>query len=115
VQLPQSKQFVDRSTINRQLMNKKVDPFSNTPLSADMLIEQPKLKEQIAQWIEERKAAWREAKQKEEADATAAADVEEENAATQTAPRSSGSSSAAAASSSVAAAPAPARKSYLDE
>ena len=114
VQLPQSKQFVDRSTINRQLMNKKVDPFSNTPLSADMLIEQPKLKEQIAAWIEERKAAWREAKQKEEADATAAADAEEENASTQTATRSS-SSSSAAASSSVASAPAPARKSYLDE
>ena len=33
VQLPQSKQMVDRATIHRQLMNKRVDPFSNTPLT----------------------------------------------------------------------------------
>lgn len=33
VQLPQSKQILDRATIKRQLLNKKVDPFSNTPLT----------------------------------------------------------------------------------
>jgi ubiquitin conjugation factor E4 B len=112
VQLPQSRQFVDRSTIHRQLMNKTVDPFSNTPLTADMLIEQPQLKEEIARWIEERKAAWREAKQKEEADAAAAVDAEED-ASTQ-ASSSNATSSTTATSSSIPA-PAQARKSYLDD
>jgi hypothetical protein len=41
VQLPQSKQFVDRATINRQLMNKKVDPFSNTPLTEGQSTTRP--------------------------------------------------------------------------
>lgn len=120
VQLPQSRQLVDRATINRQLLNKKVDPFSNTPLTAEQLIEQPELKARIEAWIAERKQAWRDTKAAEAKAAEAAADAEEE--ATNTASAASSSSSGAAAptaapASAASSAPAPAapRKSYLDD
>ncbi len=113
VQLLQSKQFVDRSTINRQLMNKPVDPFSNTPLSVDQLIEQPELKAKIAAWIEERKAAWRADRQKE---VVAAHDEEDDDdthansSVTSSSSRSSSSASTASAGSQASS-----RKSYLDD
>ena len=118
VQLPQSRQLVDRATINRQLLNKKVDPFSNTPLTAEQLIEQPELKARIEAWIEERKKAWRETKAAEATAAEAAADAEEDattNASTASSSVAAAPPAAAAAAASSASAPAAPRKSYLDD
>ena len=38
VMLPNSKMILDRSTIERLLMEKPVDPYDRTPLSKDQLI-----------------------------------------------------------------------------
>jgi len=54
VTLPASKQVVDRSAIERHLLdhpNDPKDPFSNTKLTSDMLIPNSKLKEQIENFV----------------------------------------------------------------
>jgi ubiquitin conjugation factor E4 B len=121
VQLPQSRQFVDRATIARQLLNKSVDPFSNTPLTLEQLIEVPQLKQEIAQWVEERKQAWRANKAAEEAAAAASGagggaeeeDEEDVDDASSVATTATAASASSAASSQPA--PPSVKKSYLDD
>jgi len=108
VQLPQSKQFVDRATIQRQLLNKQVDPFSNTPLTAEQLIDAPKLKEEIARWVDERKAEWRVKQEQSAAAADAdgkAAEEDEDDDDGMASVASSASASTIATAASAAAAP----------
>ena len=58
VRLPRSKQVVDRVTIQRHLINSRTDPFNRSELKEEELIEEAELKEEIAQWMREKKAAW---------------------------------------------------------
>lgn len=80
--------MVDRPTIVRHLLNSKTDPFNRSPLSEEMLIEQPTLKMKIHAWVEERKQAWRYEKQqqaeKDEANVATTPEEEENNNATGT-------------------------------
>jgi hypothetical protein len=59
VTLPSSRQIVDRSTIMRHLHlnknNKPDDPFSRTPLTADMLEPNHDLRLRISQWLDSRR------------------------------------------------------------
>ncbi|CAD8174467.1 unnamed protein product [Paramecium pentaurelia] len=52
VKLPHSNVIVDRLTIKKQLLNQQIDPFDRTPLTIEMVIEQPELKQRIAKFIE---------------------------------------------------------------
>ena len=88
-----------------------VDPFSNTPLRADQLLEQPELKAKIDAWVEERKAAWKAEREKEAAAAAGAAAAGSAPEQPDDVHMQPSSSSAAAP----AAAPATSRKSYLDD
>lgn len=56
VRLPQSNAVVDRSVIQRHLLNSATDPFSRSTLSASQLIEQPKLRAEIDAFVAKRKA-----------------------------------------------------------
>ncbi|CAD8163321.1 unnamed protein product [Paramecium octaurelia] len=51
VMLPQSKEIMDRKVIVTALLEKKQDPFTNTPLDAKDLIPQPQLKKDIETWL----------------------------------------------------------------
>jgi len=55
VQLPSSRQIVDRSTIARHLLSDQSDPFNREPLTMDMLIPADQLKTQIDAWIAQRR------------------------------------------------------------
>jgi len=103
VMLPQSKQVVDRATIHRQLMNKKVDPFSNTPLTEAELIEQPALKSEIESWVADKKRQWLEQKRQktdaqvtEENEREQQAEEQEEKQTDKAAPVESNANAAAA-------------------
>ncbi|KAM7452694.1 hypothetical protein BLSTO_06567 [Blastocystis sp. subtype 1] len=50
VMLPNSKMVLDRSTIERLLMEKPVDPYDRTPLTKEQLIPQEELRQRIQQW-----------------------------------------------------------------
>merc|ERR1719491_46932 len=47
VQFPQSKKIVDRWVAMRQIMGADRDPYANTPLKVEDLVEMPQLKEEI--------------------------------------------------------------------
>ncbi|KAM3140291.1 hypothetical protein pb186bvf_007647 [Paramecium bursaria] len=55
VQLPQSKTIIDRNTIKTSLLEKKIDPFTNTPLEEKDLIELPELKKKIEKFLADNK------------------------------------------------------------
>jgi hypothetical protein len=57
VKLPSSGQIIDRGTIIQHLLSDQIDPFNRAPLTEDMLIPVPELKERIDAWVAERKAA----------------------------------------------------------
>jgi len=50
VLLPTSKVIIDRSTIERHLLNDQTDPFNRSYLTHDMLEEAVEIKEKIRQW-----------------------------------------------------------------
>lgn len=56
VKLP-SGYIVDRTCILQHIMGNPTDPFTRQPLTVDMLVPQPDLKEKIDQWISDRKKA----------------------------------------------------------
>jgi len=60
VMLPTSKQIVDRVTIQRHLLNSKTDPFNRTPLTEAELIDQTELKEEIEEFLKEKRRQFRE-------------------------------------------------------
>ncbi|CAD8077429.1 unnamed protein product [Paramecium sonneborni] len=51
VMLPQSKTIMDRKVIKAALLEKKVDPYTLTPLDEKDLIPQPELKKKIEEWL----------------------------------------------------------------
>ena len=51
VKLPKSNVVVDRKTIETHLLSNETDPFNREPLTKDMLIPCPELKERIEQYI----------------------------------------------------------------
>jgi len=59
VMLPASKVVVDRTTIRKHLLTNSTDPFNRSPLTAEMLIPQPELKQKITEFVELRKVAVR--------------------------------------------------------
>lgn len=83
VRLPQSNMVVDREIITRHLMNSKTDPFNRAPLTEDMLIPLPELKAEIEKWIAEKKAEWKEKKEKTTDEQTDESGVTEEKNATE--------------------------------
>lgn len=44
---------MDRKVIIQQLLEKKIDPFTSTPLTEEQLIPQPDLKKEIDLWYGE--------------------------------------------------------------
>lgn len=52
VLLPASKIIIDRSTIERHLLNDQTDPFNRSHLTHDMLEEATELKQQMKEWRE---------------------------------------------------------------
>jgi len=52
--LPSTNTVIDRSTIERHLLNDPTDPFNRSQLSVDMLIPATELKERIQKWIRSR-------------------------------------------------------------
>eukprot|EP00818_Percolomonas_sp_WS_P008819 CAMPEP_0117446966 /NCGR_PEP_ID=MMETSP0759-20121206/6624_1 /TAXON_ID=63605 /ORGANISM="Percolomonas cosmopolitus, Strain WS" /LENGTH=1113 /DNA_ID=CAMNT_0005239271 /DNA_START=174 /DNA_END=3512 /DNA_ORIENTATION=- len=50
VKLPASGVVLDRSTIERHLLNDSTDPFNRSPLEVKDLLPQPELKTQIEEW-----------------------------------------------------------------
>ena len=50
VLLPTSEVYVDKSTIDRHLLNDPTDPFNRSPLSPDDIKLAPELKKQIEEW-----------------------------------------------------------------
>ncbi|XP_072558001.1 ubiquitin conjugation factor E4 A isoform X2 [Paramormyrops kingsleyae] len=55
VLLPSSHITVDRSTIARHLLSDQTDPFNRSPLTMDQIRPNEELKQQILQWLAERK------------------------------------------------------------
>ncbi|XP_060534633.1 ubiquitin conjugation factor E4 A [Cylas formicarius] len=55
VTLPSSKQVVDRTTIARHLLSDQTDPFNRSPLTLDQVIPNVELRDEIRNWITERK------------------------------------------------------------
>ncbi|XP_048840007.1 ubiquitin conjugation factor E4 A [Brienomyrus brachyistius] len=55
VLLPSSHITVDRSTIARHLLSDQTDPFNRSPLTMDQIRPNEELKQQIQQWLAERK------------------------------------------------------------
>ncbi|XP_013783163.1 ubiquitin conjugation factor E4 A-like isoform X1 [Limulus polyphemus] len=53
--LPSSRVRVDRSTIARHLLSDQSDPFNRSPLSMDMVIPDPELKQKIQEWLEKQR------------------------------------------------------------
>jgi len=51
VMLPSSKMVVDRTTIIKYLLNDPIDPFNRSPLTKDMLVAVPELKEKIQEFF----------------------------------------------------------------
>ena len=66
VRLPRSKQVVDRVTIQRHLMNSRTDPFNRSELKEEELIDEPELKDEIEQWMRQKKEEWLEGLRKKE-------------------------------------------------
>ncbi|XP_067010286.2 ubiquitin conjugation factor E4 A [Anabrus simplex] len=54
--LPSSRKTVDRSTIARHLLSDQTDPFNRSPLTMDMVKPNEDLREQIQNWIKERRS-----------------------------------------------------------
>lgn len=52
--LPVSRETVDRSVIERHLLNNPTDPFNRQPLSIEQVQPNTPLKLRIEQWIQER-------------------------------------------------------------
>lgn len=65
VLLPSSKTIVDKSTIQRHLMNTPSDPFNRAPLTIDQCTPQPELESKIKQWVEQRKKEYKDEKRRE--------------------------------------------------
>jgi ubiquitin conjugation factor E4 B len=55
VLLPTSKVIIDRSTIERHLLNDQTDPFNRSYLTHEMLQEATEIKQRIQQWRASRK------------------------------------------------------------
>ena len=55
VKLPKSNVILDRKTIETHLLSDQTDPFNREPLTKEMLIPCPKLKERIEQYINNKK------------------------------------------------------------
>lgn len=55
VLLPASKIVIDRSTIERHLLNDQTDPFNRSHLTHDMLEEATEMKQKIKEWKESQK------------------------------------------------------------
>ena len=51
VMLPSSKMIVDRTTIIKYMLNDPIDPFNRSPLTKDMLVPVPELKEKIQEFF----------------------------------------------------------------
>lgn len=45
----------NRSTIERHLLSSATDPFSRAPLAADALLPEEQLRQQIADWLAQRR------------------------------------------------------------
>lgn len=68
VMLPETRQIVDRITIERSLLDKPIDPFNRQPLRKEDLIPridvysffsyeiEPELKEEIHKWLKDHNA-----------------------------------------------------------
>uniref|UniRef100_A0A2C9LVW6 Ubiquitin conjugation factor E4 A n=1 Tax=Biomphalaria glabrata TaxID=6526 RepID=A0A2C9LVW6_BIOGL len=54
VMLPSSRNIVDRNVIARHILSDQTDPFNRQPLSLDMVIPQPDLKNRIQAWKRDR-------------------------------------------------------------
>lgn len=50
VRLPSSGQVMDRPMIVRQILNAGIDPFNRSPLTEDMLVPVPELRDEIEAW-----------------------------------------------------------------
>lgn len=70
VTLPISKTVMDRSTIRQHLLSDPHDPFNRSPLKIEDVIPNTELKDQIAAWKAERKAARRASKTDDVMDTT---------------------------------------------
>lgn len=55
VQLPSSKQYVDRSTIQAHLLTNPRDPFNRAALRIEEVIDAPELRDQIRAWVASRR------------------------------------------------------------
>lgn len=53
--LPSSKVTVDRTTIARHLLSDQSDPFNRSPLTMDQIKANDELRNEINNWIKERK------------------------------------------------------------
>jgi ubiquitin conjugation factor E4 B len=56
VVLPTSRITVDRSTIKAHLLSDATDPFNRSPLKIDDVVDNAELRDQIQQWLAERRA-----------------------------------------------------------
>jgi len=54
--LPTSKVTIDRQTIKVHLLSVHTDPFNREPLAIEDVIPNTELKEQIDEWVRERRA-----------------------------------------------------------
>lgn len=57
VLLPTSDTIIDRATITQHLLNDPHDPFNRKDLTIDMVIPATELKERMAKWLNEKRAA----------------------------------------------------------
>jgi len=55
VELPSSKQVVDRLTIVKHLLNDKTDPFNRDPLAEEQLIPLPELRAEIQFFLKQKR------------------------------------------------------------
>lgn len=69
VLLPSSKAIVDRSTIKQHYLSDATDPFNRQPLAWEDIQDAVEVREQIAEWLRER----RKKKEEQRAEAAAAA------------------------------------------
>lgn len=57
VYLPTSETIIDRSTITQHLLNDPSDPFNRKDLTIDMVVPATELKEEMTQWVNEKRKA----------------------------------------------------------
>ncbi len=57
VQLPNSGQIVDRSTIARHLLSDQNDPFTRASLTMEQVVPLDDLRAEIESWMEEKRKA----------------------------------------------------------